>query len=124
MDEKFDSENFDDKPEQKECTQELLKKYHAEKLFNFLSACRINDAEVIKAHLESGLHPKLNENLYYAMPPGFLQELPLAIAVKQNALETVLLLLEHGADPDALCRKNEKTPRELAADKPEIWKLF
>jgi hypothetical protein len=34
------------------------------------------------------------------------------------------LLLEYGADPDVLCRKNKKSPRELAADKQDILELF
>ena len=60
------------------------------------------------------------------MPPGFPAELPLAAAVKANAMECIELLLEHGADPDVWCinKVNYKTPRELAAGKPEILKLF
>ena len=102
----------------------LLKKYHLEAPFNLGIACERNDVEVVSAHLPPGCHPTLNKNFVYPMPPGFLQELPLARAVRANAAAVVKLLLERGADPDALCRKNEKTPRELAADKPEIRKLF
>ena len=60
------------------------------------------------------------------MPPGFPAQLPLAAAVKANAIECIELLLEHGADPDVRCihHSNDKTPRELAEGKPEILKLF
>ena len=58
------------------------------------------------------------------MPPGFLHELLLARAVRANAAAAVKLLPKRGADPEAFCRKNEKTPRELAADTPKIRKLF
>ena len=102
----------------------LLRKYHPDAPFNLGIACERNDVEVVVAHLSTGCHPALNENFVYHMPPGFLQELPLARAVRANAAAVVKLLLERGADPDAFCRKNEKTPRELAADKPEIRKLF
>ena len=102
----------------------LLKKYHPAAPFNLGIACERNDVEVVAAHLPPGCHPSLNENFVYPMPPGFLQELLLARAVRANAAAVVQLLLERGANPDAFCRKNEKTPRELAADKPEIRKLF
>lgn len=104
--------------------QNLLKKYQGFGMFNFLSACRNGDVEVVTAHLETGKHFKLNENFVYPMPPGFLQELPLAAAVRANSVPCVRLLLAFGADPDAFCRKNEKTPRELAANRPEIQILF
>ena len=60
------------------------------------------------------------------MPPGFPAELPLAAAVKADAMECIELLLEHGADPDVRCNNklNYKTPRELAAGKPGILELF
>ena len=107
-----------------EAHRHLLKKYYGFGVFNFMTACKNGDAEAVKAHLETGKHYKLNENFVYPMPPGFLQELPLAAAVKANSVPCVRLLLAFGADPDARCRKNGKTPRELAADRPEIRLLF
>ena len=107
-----------------EAHRHLLEKYYGFGVFNFLIACKNGDAEVVKAHLETGKHCKLNENFIYPMPPGFLQELPLAAAVKAYSVPCVRLLLAFGADPDALCRKNGKTPRELAAQRPEIRLLF
>ena len=94
--------------------------------FKLLNACRENDAQAVWAHVVSMSPAKLNENLVYSMPPGFLQELPLAVAVKAAAVECVKVLLEYGADPDAVCRKNEKTPRELAqaGGNREILALF
>ncbi len=93
--------------------------------FNLAEACRRNDIEVVKFHLTVA-SPDLNKNDIYPMPPGFPAELPLAAAVKANAMECIELLLEHGADPDARCnhKSNYKTPRELAAEKPEIIELF
>ena len=93
--------------------------------FNLAEACRHNDIEVVKFHL-SVASPELNKNHIYPMPPGFPAELPLAAAVKADAMECIELLLEHGADPDvpSCCYDDYKTPRELAADKPEILKLF
>ena len=102
----------------------LLEKYYGFGVFNFLIACKNGDAEVVKAHLETGKHCKLNENFIYPMPPGFMQELPLAAAVKRGSVPCVRLLLAFGADPDILCRKNGKTPRELAAQRPEMRLLF
>jgi hypothetical protein len=102
----------------------LLRKYNPAGPFNFGIACERNDAEVVRAHFDAGYPLSLNRNWTYSMPPGFLQALPLAAAVVANAAECVELLLEHGADPDAFCRKYEKTPRQLAADRPEILKLF
>ncbi len=94
--------------------------------FKLLNACLKNDAQAVWAHLLTMDSAKLNENPVYSMPPGFLQELPLAIAVRAAAVDCVKLLLESGADPDAVCRKNEKTPRELAqaGGNREILALF
>ena len=93
--------------------------------FNLAEACKRNDIEVVKFHLTVA-SPDLNKNYIYPMPPGFPAELPLAAAVKANAMECIELLLEHGADPDACCnhKSNYKTPRELAARNPGILKLF
>ena len=93
--------------------------------FNLAEACKRNDIEVVKFHLTVA-SPDLNKVYIYPMPPGFPAELPLAAAVKANAMECIELLLEHGADPDAKsCRYDDyKTPRELAAGKPEIFELF
>jgi hypothetical protein len=93
--------------------------------FNLAEACKHNDIEVVKFHL-SVASPDLNKNHIYPMPPGFPAELPLAAAVKADAMECIELLLEYGADPDVRCihKSNYKTPRELAADKPEILELF
>ena len=107
-----------------EAHRHLLEKYYGFGVFNFLTACKNGDAGVVKAHLETGKHCKLDENFIYPMPPGFLQELPLAAAVKANSVPCVRLLLAFGADPDAFCRKNQKTPRELAEKHPEIQILF
>ena len=93
--------------------------------FNLAEACKHNDIEVVKFHLTVA-SPDLNKVYIYPMPPGFPAELPLAAAVKANAVACIELLLEHGADPD-VCSINKidyKTPRELAADKPEILELF
>ena len=94
--------------------------------FNFAVACRKNDTEVVKAHLEVCDSCDLNKNYIYPMPPGFLAPLPLAEAVKAGAMECITLLLVHGADPDAFCRhkENNKTPRELAGRNSWILKLF
>ena len=93
--------------------------------FNLAEACKRNDIEVVKFHLTVA-SPELNKNYIYPMPPGFPAELPLAAAVKANAMECIEFLLEHGADPDVCCnhKSNYKTPRELAAGKPEILELF
>ena len=101
-----------------------LKKYRKISLFNFFIAIQKNDTEAVTAHLATGKHPALNKNVFYSMPPGFLIELPLATAVKKDCAEMVKILLEHGALPDAHCRKNEKTPQQLAETHPEILKLF
>ena len=93
--------------------------------FNLAEACKRNDIEVVKFYLTVA-SPDLNKVYIYPMPPGFPAALPLAAAVKANAMECIELLLEHGADPDAKsCRYDDcKTPRELAAGKPEILELF
>ena len=93
--------------------------------FNLAEACKHNDIEVVKFHL-SVASPDLNKNYIYPMPPGFPAELPLAAAVKANAVACIELLLEHGADPDVRCihKNNYKTPRELAKGKPAILELF
>lgn len=95
--------------------------------FNLAEACKHNDIEVVKFHLNCISSPEqLNKVYIYPMPPGFPAALPLAAAVKADAMECIELLLEHGADPDAKsCRYDDyKTPRELAAGKPAILKLF
>lgn len=93
--------------------------------FNLAEACKHNDIEMVKFHLTVG-SPDLNKVHVYSVPPGFPAKLPLAAAVKANAIECIELLLEHGADPDVpSCRYDDyKTPRELAAGKPDILKLF
>jgi len=100
-----------------EKNERLMKKYCAMHPFNFLHACKEGDAKVIQAHFEEGKAMKLNENWLYSMPPGFLFPLPLASVVLSDRPECVLLLLEHGADPDIRCRKLNATPRELASAK-------
>ena len=106
-------------PESLQAKHGLLTKYDDRSLlFNFHSACERNDVEVVKAHLERSSGRRLNENVYFPMPPGFILRLPLEIAVENNAADCVELLLECGADPDAVSRSksaNGKTPRELAA---------
>ena len=94
--------------------------------FSLAEACKRNDIEMVKFHLNIGWPSDINKIYIYPMPPGFPAELPLAAAVKANAMECIELLLEHGADPDVWCinKVNYKTPRELAAGKPEILKLF
>ena len=94
--------------------------------FNLAEACKRNDIEMVKFHLNIGWPSNLNKVYIYPMPPGFPAELPLAAAVKANAMECIELLLEHGADPDAPSNRYDeyKTPRELAAGKPEILELF
>ena len=105
--------------------EKMLKKYVGIfPPFNLQEACRHNDIDAVRAHLDGISAEALNKNFCYAMPPGFLSELPLAAAVKAGATPCIELLLEHGADPDAFCRKNGKTPVELAADKPAILKLL
>ena len=93
-------------------------------MFNLNEACKFNDAVTVKAHLVTGKHGPLNENVLYSMPPGFLVPLPLATAVGAGAVKCIRLLLENGAGPDAFCRKYGKTPRELARGKRHILKLF
>ena len=94
--------------------------------FNLAEACKRNDIEMVKFHLNVGYCSDLNKVYIYPMPPGFPAELPLAAAVTANAMECIELLLEHGADPDIKsCRYDDyKTPRELAAGKTEILELF
>ena len=113
-------------PELKDKYEEGLMGKYISAPFNLYLACKKNDAEVVRVHLERKKHKPLNENWIYPMPPGFLMELLLSAAVKNNAVECVRLLLEYGADPDIFDRhkENQKTPRELAADKPEILNLF
>jgi ankyrin repeat protein len=101
-----------------------LKKYHPIKLFNFFTAILKNDIEAVTAHLAAGVHPDLNKNYFYNMPPGFMSELPLALAAKQNSVEMAKILLEYGALPDAYCRKNEKTPLQIAEESPDMLKIL
>jgi hypothetical protein len=108
-------------------TRTLLTKYtRAAPFFNMQEACKHNDIEVVQAHLEFLSPESLNKNFVFPMPPGFLSELPLAVAVKARAMKCIRLLIEHGADPDAFCRhpSNQKTPRELADGISEILQLF
>ena len=114
--------------ERKIYQKKIMTKYTCTTYFpplNLAEACKRNDIEVVKLHLNVE-SPDLNKVYIYPMPPGFPAELPLAAAVKANAMECIELLLEYGADPDAKsCRYDDyKTPRELAAGKPEILELF
>jgi hypothetical protein len=108
----------------KKILQKYTKNFYYPPL-NLAEACKHNDTEVVKVHLNN-TSPNLNKNYIYPMPPGFIAQLPLAAAVKGNAFECIELLLEHGANPDVLCnhKSNYKTPRELAANKPKILELF
>ena len=114
--------------ERNACCKKIMTKYTRHLYFpplNLAEACKHNDIEVVKFHLTVS-SIDLNKNHIYPMSPGFPAELPLAAAVKANAMECIELLLEYGADPDVCCnhKNNYKTPRELAADKPEILELF
>ena len=121
---------FKDKYQQWEAyRKKMMRKYTYHLFFppfNLAEACKHNDIDVVRVHLDGISVEALNKVYIYPMPPGFPAELPLAAAVKVNAMECIELLLEHGADPDAPSNRYDdyKTPRELAAEKPEILKLF
>lgn len=113
--------------QRKEYHQKIMKKYTKTFIpLNLMAACRKDDVETVKIHLLNLKPNAINKNHNYSMPPGFLSELPLATAVKNNAINCIKLLLDFGANPDAIChhRSNQVSPRELAKDKPEILKLF
>ena len=57
------------------------------------------------------------------MPPGFPE---LAASAKADVMKRIELLLEHSAEPDAsrFHYSDDKTSRELAAGKSEIFDLF
>ncbi len=115
--------------ERNDYCKKIMKKYTNTTFFppfNLAEACKHNDIDVVRVHLDGMSVEALNKVYTYPIPPGFQAALPLAAAVKANAVACIELLLEHGADPDVpSCHYDDyKTPRELAAGKPEILELF
>lgn len=69
--------------------------------------------EQIKEFYDKGGKAVLNRNLQYACGATWIIPLPLVVAFQRGYYDIARLLIEKGADPDAYCRKNNVTPREL-----------
>ena len=55
----------------------------------------------------------LNTNITYAAGATWIIPLPLVTAFQRGYYDIARFLIEKGADPDAFCRKNQKTPRDF-----------
>lgn len=55
----------------------------------------------------------LNKNLTYACGATWVIPLPLVTAFQRGYYDIARFLIEKGADLDAVCRKNNKTPRDF-----------
>lgn len=58
----------------------------------------------------------LNKNLTYAAGATWIIPLPLVTAFQNGYDDIARFLIEKGADLDAFCKKNQKTPRDFMPD--------
>lgn len=102
----------------------LRRKFHPCEYFCFCLACTQGSPSVIAAFAEQDM--ELNHNVVIPMPPGFPQELPLIQVVRSGSVRSAKILLDWGADPDAISRKCDLSARQVAAKekKTKLLKLF
>ena len=99
---------------------------------DFHRSVAAGDFKRIKDFYGNGGQAALNHNLTYACGATWIIPLPLVVAFQRGYYDIARLLIEKGADPDAYCRKNNVTPRELMpkdflsedAETPDIIKDF
>ncbi len=80
--------------------------------FDIHTAIGYDDLEWLRKVAGDDFKP--NFNFYYPMPPGFLFYSPLAYAVQSRSMRCARWLLEHGADPNRVCRRSQKKPLQMA----------
>lgn len=89
---------------------------------NFFEAICNDCVKVLEEHFRRG-ERKLNEN--YFLPDGHVVELPLINAISNHSYNSIIILLKHGADPDAFCKQTKLTPCQYAETKwKTAWKMF
>ena len=83
-------------------------------ILDFFRAVSDGNLQDVK-NIYDELHGKvpLNKNITYACGATWIIPLPLITAFQKGYYDIARFLIEKGADLDAVCRKNNKTPRDF-----------
>ena len=87
-------------------------------VLDFFSAVSEGDLEKVKEFYANGGKVDLNHNLTYACGATWLLPLPLVTAFQKGYDNIAKFLIEKGAEPDAYCKKNNITPKEVKSQTP------
>lgn len=79
--------------------------------FRAVSAGSLRNVERIYQELDG--HVPLNKNITYACGATWVIALPLVTAFQRGYYDIARFLIEKGADLDAVCEKNHKSPRDF-----------
>ena len=83
------------------------------RMYKFSEACKQNKTEEVKKILEKSKQSTCNELIntkFIGYTIWFLETFPLLLAIENNNLELINILLTYGADPNIIDKQNKTTP--------------